>query len=120
MVEHFQAFTRHKIGGRAKAMIVTGSRLEAVHDDVRLEYYRLPLHRYETRLHSMYQRGLRNLLLLRNLEMRNEPNPIAEHLDPAPDPWPVTLDPRTLAPGPRPRTRASAGPIVHNRAEVQQ
>ncbi len=30
MIEHFQAFTRHKIGGRAKAMVVTGSRLEAV------------------------------------------------------------------------------------------
>ena len=30
MVEHFQASTRHKIGGRAKAMVVTGSRLHAV------------------------------------------------------------------------------------------
>lgn len=30
MVEHFYAVTRHKIGGRAKAMVVTGSRLEAV------------------------------------------------------------------------------------------
>lgn len=30
MVEHFYAATRHKIGGRAKAMVVTGSRLEAV------------------------------------------------------------------------------------------
>ena len=30
MVEHFQAVTRHKIGSRAKAMVVTGSRLEAV------------------------------------------------------------------------------------------
>ena len=30
MVEHFQASTRHRIGGRAKAMVVTGSRLEAV------------------------------------------------------------------------------------------
>lgn len=30
MVEHFNAITRHKIGGRAKAMVVTGSRLEAV------------------------------------------------------------------------------------------
>ncbi|MHC1725764.1 MAG: type I restriction endonuclease subunit R [Syntrophobacteraceae bacterium] len=30
MVEHFQAVTRHKIGFRAKAMVVTGSRLEAV------------------------------------------------------------------------------------------
>jgi type I restriction enzyme R subunit len=30
MIEHFNAATRHKIGGRAKAMVVTGSRLEAV------------------------------------------------------------------------------------------
>jgi type I restriction enzyme R subunit len=30
MVEHFQAVTRLRIGGRAKAMVVTGSRLEAV------------------------------------------------------------------------------------------
>jgi type I restriction enzyme R subunit len=30
MIEHFRAFTRHKIGGRAKAMVVTGSRLHAV------------------------------------------------------------------------------------------
>lgn len=30
MVEHFRHSTRHKIGGRAKAMVVTGSRLHAV------------------------------------------------------------------------------------------
>ncbi|HTA88463.1 MAG TPA: type I restriction endonuclease [Polyangiaceae bacterium] len=30
IVEHFHSVTRHKIGGRAKAMVVTGSRLEAV------------------------------------------------------------------------------------------
>jgi type I restriction enzyme R subunit len=30
MVEHFNTMTRHKIGGRAKGMVVTGSRLEAV------------------------------------------------------------------------------------------
>ena len=30
MVEHFNAVTRHKIGGKAKAMVLTGSRLEAV------------------------------------------------------------------------------------------
>ncbi len=30
MVEHFHSVTCHKIGGRAKAMVVTGSRLEAV------------------------------------------------------------------------------------------
>ena len=30
MVEHFRHFTRHKIGGKAKAMVVTSSRLHAV------------------------------------------------------------------------------------------
>ena len=30
MLEHFRTFTRHKIGGRAKAMVATGSRLHAV------------------------------------------------------------------------------------------
>lgn len=30
MIEHFDSATRHKIGGRAKAMVITGSRLEAV------------------------------------------------------------------------------------------
>jgi len=30
MVEHFRTFVRHKIGGRAKAMVVTSSRLHAV------------------------------------------------------------------------------------------
>lgn len=30
IVEHFRTHTRHKIGGRAKAMVVTGSRLHAV------------------------------------------------------------------------------------------
>jgi type I restriction enzyme R subunit len=30
MVEHFHGATQHKIGGRAKAMVITGSRLEAV------------------------------------------------------------------------------------------
>jgi type I restriction enzyme, R subunit len=30
MVEHFQHHTRHRIGGHAKAMVITGSRLEAV------------------------------------------------------------------------------------------
>jgi type I restriction enzyme R subunit len=30
MIEHFNAATQHKIGGRAKAMVITGSRIEAV------------------------------------------------------------------------------------------
>ena len=31
IIEHFRTFTKHKIGGRAKAMVMTGSRLHAVH-----------------------------------------------------------------------------------------
>jgi hypothetical protein len=39
----------------------------------------LPLmHRYETRLHMIYQRALHNLLLLRTA-IPNEPSPISEH-----------------------------------------
>ncbi len=39
MVEHFNAFTRHKIGGKAKAMVVTGSRLEAVRYKQQFDQY---------------------------------------------------------------------------------
>jgi type I restriction enzyme R subunit len=39
MVEHFNRATRHKIGGRAKAMVVTGSRLEAVRFKQRFDAY---------------------------------------------------------------------------------
>lgn len=45
MVEHFQAMTRHKIGGRAKAMVVTGSRLEAVRYKQSFDKY-IREHRY--------------------------------------------------------------------------
>jgi hypothetical protein len=36
------------------------------------------MHRYQTRLHCMYQRALHNFLLLR-AAIPNEPNPISEH-----------------------------------------
>lgn len=39
MVEHFNAVTRHKIGGRAKAMVVTGSRHEAVKYKLKFDDY---------------------------------------------------------------------------------
>jgi type I restriction enzyme R subunit len=39
MVEHFQTFTRHKIGGHAKAMVVTGSRMEAVRYKQSFDHY---------------------------------------------------------------------------------
>ena len=38
------------------------------------------MHRYETRLHCIYQRALHNFLLLR-AAIPNEPNPISEHPD---------------------------------------
>ena len=39
IVEHFNTFTRHKIRGRAKAMVVTGSRLEAVRYKQSFDHY---------------------------------------------------------------------------------
>lgn len=39
MVEHFNSMTRHKIGGRAKAMVVTGSRIEAVRYKQKFDSY---------------------------------------------------------------------------------
>ena len=38
------------------------------------------LHRYETRLHRIYQRALYNLALLGEAELPNEPSPISGHL----------------------------------------
>jgi hypothetical protein len=40
------------------------------------------IHRYEARLHLMYQRALHNLLLLRIAAVPNEPNPISGQLEP--------------------------------------
>ncbi len=42
------------------------------------------LHRYETRIHRMYQRALYNLALLRET-MPNDPSPISEHLPDIPE-----------------------------------
>lgn len=39
MVEHFNTVTRHKMGGKAKAMVVTGSRLEAVRYKLAFDAY---------------------------------------------------------------------------------
>jgi type I restriction enzyme R subunit len=39
IVEHFYQATRHKIGGHAKAMVVTGSRLEAVRYKISFDEY---------------------------------------------------------------------------------
>src|ERR1700689_4066232 len=37
------------------------------------------LHRSEARLHLMYQRALRTLIMLRTVKFPNEPSPISEH-----------------------------------------
>jgi type I restriction enzyme R subunit len=39
MVEHFRTYTKHKIGGRAKAMVVTQSRLHAVRYKLAFDKY---------------------------------------------------------------------------------
>lgn len=39
IIEHFRHYTKHKIGGRAKAMIVTGSRLHAVRYKLEVDKY---------------------------------------------------------------------------------
>jgi hypothetical protein len=58
------------------------------------------LHRYETRLHLMYQRALHNILLLRVAGIPNEPNPISEQSGlPA---GPLCLEPAS-GPSPPPR-----------------
>ena len=42
------------------------------------------LHRYEARLHRMYQRALNNVLMLGEPELPEEPSPISEHQPPGP------------------------------------
>ena len=68
---------------------------------------RLPLlHRYEARLHQMYQRAVRTLILTRSAVPRQPegPEPAAEPASPAPDPAPdgPAPEPESLAPEPMP------------------
>jgi hypothetical protein len=59
------------------------------------------IHRYETRLHRIFQRALANLVLMRslqeltppaeNIELPNEPSPISEHSEAPPEPEPQPL-----------------------------
>lgn len=77
------------------------------------------LHRYESRLHRMYQRAFHNSFLLREMNLPNEPSPISGHgrtnnhpgpsrrlaaaaLLPAPSPDPAA--PQDAAPAPDPRS----------------
>jgi hypothetical protein len=53
------------------------------------------LHRYEARLHLMYQRSMHNILLLQTVSRDKEPNPISEQ--PIALPAPERLDMKALA-----------------------
>jgi hypothetical protein len=68
------------------------------------------LHRYEARLHNMRHRALKNIQILRNTPLPNEPS-----LDPAsPAPAPAPTPPATPAPPPLPNepTLAPASPTA--------
>jgi hypothetical protein len=70
------------------------------------------LHRYETRLHRIYQRALFNLALLGECKLPNEPSPISEHQpaqqeSKAPPPQPPLLPPGPFLPTPGPRPPAT-------------
>jgi hypothetical protein len=59
------------------------------------------VHRYETRLHNMYQRSLRTFDMLHEDELPNEPNPITEQPAPAPQrPQPTESKPPSGAANP--------------------
>jgi hypothetical protein len=42
------------------------------------------IHRYETRFHMIWNRALQNLMMLRLLDLPNEPSPDSGHPDPIP------------------------------------
>jgi hypothetical protein len=64
------------------------------------------LHRYEARLHRIYQRALFNLALLGECKLPNEPSPISEHLPNPEDSSP----PCPLLPAPGAGLRSPAAP----------
>ena len=73
------------------------------------------LHRYETRLHMVYQRALKNLLLLRSLSPAEAAEPIELPPPPSPEPTPPAPEPPapSLEPDPAPSPRpAAAQPAI--------
>jgi len=70
------------------------------------------IHRYETRLHMMYQRAFQNLLVLRATNIPNEPNPISGHLDtPA-----ISLE---IAPAPSSAAETPENPCLDNHSPIR-
>lgn len=60
------------------------------------------LHRYETRLHTMYQRALKNLILIRKATTSTAPAPAEYTEGPEPPAQPETPAPQSQAPPARP------------------
>ena len=85
------------------------------------------IHRYETRLHCMYQRALKNLLLLRKARAPNDPNPISEQCEdgpealPVPEPPEMPNDPSPVSGhlGTAPGGLADSGPQPPDQVETQ-
>ena len=76
---------------------------------------RLPLlHRYEARLHQMYQRAVRTLILTRSAVPRQPegPEPAAEPASPAPDPAPDGPAPEPELSAPEPMPAPSPQPVT--------
>jgi len=67
------------------------------------------LHRYETRLHMMYQRALHNIFLLRAAAVPNEPSPISEQPDSLPSEPPP--EPPALTPPQNPPENTANSPL---------
>jgi hypothetical protein len=65
------------------------------------------LHRYEARLHLMYQRALRTFIMLRTVRDPNDPSPISEHPPDAIAPG----APAVGQPPPPPRPATDSGPL---------
>ncbi len=68
------------------------------------------IHRYESRVNKMYQRALNNLLLLREMNLPNEPNPDSGHLAAAPEPPEEPAAAEDPEPAPEPVTPAAVEP----------
>ena len=64
MIEHFRHFTRHKIGRKAKAMVVTSSRLHAVRYKQAFDKYIKDNGYQDIKTLVAFQEGSRTLMVL--------------------------------------------------------
>jgi hypothetical protein len=87
------------------------------------------VHRYETRLHRMYQRSLRTFIMRRTVKIPNDPSPISEHsrravkspLPPvqAADSEPLGSAPLSSIPPPPAAPRSPENPVTASQAPAE-